>query len=339
MEEKFVTIKDIAQKLGISVSSVSRALHNHPSISLKTRNKVRSMAKQLGYIPSSPAISFQRGKTGTIGVIVPKLSEPFFATALSAIENIATQRNYKILFGQSLDTEEKEKELVESMLHHRVEGLLISISKKTMNYSHLDALKRNHLPVVYFDCIPHQKNIHYVVCDLRNGTIEAMNYLLRKGHRTIGLINGPPSLFASMEREDGYFRALTMKRLKIDRSLIVSSDLSEAGTINAIETLLAKKKPPTAIITFNDFTAIYVINHLRKTNKYKKDLEFVSYANMPILKFMEYGPSASVEQFPYRQGEKSTEILLDLIQQKNVITNEPSAFFKVYVETQLIEKE
>ncbi len=339
MSRKPITIKEIAKKLNISVSSVSRALHDHPSIGLSTRIKVKKMAEQLGYTPNLAAISFQKGKTNTIGVIVPELSEAFFATAISAIENVANQRNYTVLFAQSHDDEQKEKQLVEKMLNHRVDGLLVSVAKNTSDFSHIEVFKKNKIPLVFFDCIPPIKDIHYVVCNMETGTLEAVNYLLKQGHRSIGLINGPSALYASKERKEGYIKAFTKNRLKYDPTLVTDCDLSEKSTEEALELLLSNKRRPTAIVTFNDYIALYAINHAKKLGlDIAKDIEFVSYSNLPLFKFMDFGPKASVEQFPYRQGEKSAEILLDLIHQHEHSTEDGNAYYKVFIESQLIEK-
>lgn len=339
MSRKPITIKEIAKKLNISVSSVSRALHDHPSIGLSTRIKVKKMAEQLGYTPNLAAISFQKGKTNTIGVIVPELSEAFFATAISAIENVANQRNYTVLFAQSHDDEQKEKQLVEKMLNHRVDGLLVSVAKNTSDFSHIEVFKKNKIPLVFFDCIPPIKDIHYVVCNMETGTLEAVNYLLKQGHRSIGLINGPSALYASKERKEGYIKAFTKNRLKYDPTLVTDCDLSEKSTEESLELLLSNKRRPTAIVTFNDYIALYAINHAKKLGlDIAKDIEFVSYSNLPLFKFMDFGPKASVEQFPYRQGEKSAEILLDLIHQHEHSTEDSNAYYKVFIESQLVEK-
>lgn len=338
MRSKPATIKEIAQLLNISVSTVSRSLHNHPSIGLKTRQKVKKLADELNYEPNQTAIFLQQGRTFTIGVILPELSESFFSVAISAIEDCAYKKNYTVLLAQSHDDEQKEKQLVEKMKNHRVDGILVSVSKNTSSYQHFENLKQYNIPVVFFDRIPAIQNIHYVACNMETGTIEAVTYLLEKGHRVIGMINGPSTLVASGERKEGYIKAMIKNRLKFDPSLIVACDLTETGTQRALDELLSNKRKPTAIVTFNDYVALFAIKHAAKLKiKINQDLEFVSYANLPLLNYMESIPAASVEQFPYLQGQKAADILLDLLAQKHRGITELTAYYKIIIESQLIE--
>jgi LacI family transcriptional regulator len=338
MLSKPATIKEIASILNISVSTVSRALHDHPSIGLTTRLKVKNLARELNYEPNQTAIFFQKGKTYTIGVIVPELSESFFSSAVSAIEDTAYKKNYTVLLAQSHDNEQTEKQLVEKMKNHRVDGLLVSVGKNTSTFEHFNGLKKYNIPVVFFDRVPAIPNIHYVGCNMETGTIEAVSYLLKKGHRAIGMINGPNTLLASGERREGYIKAMIRNRLKFDPSLVVNCDLTEEGTKSALNELLAGKRKPTAIVTFNDYVALFAIKHARNLNiAIDTDLEFVSYANLPLINYMDHIPVASVEQFPYLQGQKATDILLDLLGRKNEEAQMPSAFYRITIESQLIE--
>ncbi|TZF84055.1 LacI family transcriptional regulator [Pedobacter sp. BS3] len=332
MSDKPATIKEIARLLNISVSTVSRALHDHPSIGLTTRIKVKKLAQELRYEPNQTAIFFQKGKTYTIGVILPELSEDFFSSAISAIEDTAYKRNYTVLLAQSHDDEQKEKQLVEKMKNHRVDGLLVSVAKTTASFEHFDMLKRYHIPTVFFDRIPPIPDIHYVACNIETGTIEAVSYLLKRGHRTIGMINGPATLYASSERREGYIKAMLKNRLKFDPSLVVSCDLTEESTQAAVDVLMANKRKPSAIVTFNDYVSLFTIKYARSLNLIK-DIEIVSYANLPVINYLDHTPVASVEQFPYQQGQKATEILLDLLNTKN----EQQAFYQTIIESQLVE--
>ncbi|HEY2722419.1 MAG TPA: LacI family DNA-binding transcriptional regulator, partial [Chitinophagaceae bacterium] len=150
MEQKPATIKEIAKRLNVSVSTVSRALHNHSSIGLHTRMQVKKLATELNYEPNQTAISFKKGRTFTIGVILPNLGEEFFSMAINSIEDTASKNNYTVLIGQSHDDKEREKRIVETMRKHRVDGILVSISKNTDSFEHFDDLKKYRIPVVLF---------------------------------------------------------------------------------------------------------------------------------------------------------------------------------------------
>jgi LacI family repressor for deo operon, udp, cdd, tsx, nupC, and nupG len=337
MDKKPTTIKEIAKILNISFSTVSRALHNHPNIGLRTKMRVQELAKELSYEPNQTAIFFQQGKTYTIGVILPELSEAFFSIAINGIENTAEKNNYTVLLGQSHDSEEREKKIVNTMKNHRVDGLIISISKNTVNYDHFASLKKYGIPVVFFDRIPKMDEIHYVACNMISGTVQAVTYLLKNGHRVIGMINGPEKLFASQERKEGYMQSMTKNRLKFDPSLIVTSDLSADGTQAAMEELLVSKRKPTAIVAFNDYVALDAIQvALRKKKKINKDICFVSFANLPISTYSAFPPMASVEQFPYIQGQKATDILIELMNKAKNESGKKDTFYKIIVESQLI---
>ena len=340
MNEKPTTIKEIARILKVSFSTVSRALHDHPNIGLHTKMRVQQLAKELNYEPNQTAIFLQKGKTFTIGVILPELSEAFFSTSISGIENTAEKNNYTVLLGQSHDSEEREKKIVETMKNHRVDGLIISISKNTENYEHFESLKKYGIPVVFFDRIPKMDEIHYVACNMISGTVQALTYLLKKEHRVIGMINGPKNLFASQERKEGYIKAMTKNRLKFDPSLIVNSDLTLKGTQQAMEELLSSKRKPSAIVTFNDYVALDAIQFTQKRKiKINKDISFVSFANLPISSYSAYPPLASVEQYPYIQGEKATEILIELMNKNKDEASKNDAYYKIIVESQLVVHE
>ena len=337
MSEKQPTIKEIAKQLKISVSTVSRALHNHPSIGLRTRTRVQQLAKEMNYEPNQSAIFFKQGKTFTIGVILPHLSEHFFSEAISGIEDAAYKLKYTVLMGQSHDDVERERQITATMKKHRVDGLLVSISKKTTSYEHFEAIKNAGIPVIFFDTIPNIPNIRYVACNMISGTIQAINFLLKKGHRAIGFINGPENLYASKERYEGYKQAMSLNRLKFDPSLVLNSDLSKEGNCEATQKLFAHKRKVTAIVTFNDYVAFDAMDYAQHEKvKINKEVSVVSYANHPFVQRLKYSPMASVEQHPYLQGQKATEMLLELLNTKEGEKNSDPAYYKIILDSQLI---
>jgi len=337
MENKITTLKEIARRLNFSVSTVSRALHNHPSIGLRTTAQVHKLAKELNYEPNQTALFFKQQKTYIIGVLIPNLSERFFSRAIDGIEDIAKQKNYSVLIGQSHDDLEQEKEIINAMKNHRVDGLIVSISKHTKNYDHLTIMDKYNIPIVFFDRVPDLETVHKVSSDIRAGTREALNFLIRNGHRKIALINGPDDMKSCRERKETYMEVLQKKRIKIDLSLIVSTDLTKEKNDEAMNQLLKAKRLPTAIITINDLVALDAIQYARNAKlEINKDVSFVSYANLPITNYLEFPPLASVEQFPYLQARRATEILFDLLDNEKNPEKAQLPFQNVIIEGTLV---
>jgi DNA-binding LacI/PurR family transcriptional regulator len=311
---KLPTIKEIAKRLNVSVSTVSRALRDHPSIGLVTTMRVQKVAKEIGYEVNRSAIYFKERKTYSIGVVLPSLSEPFFSAALTGVEDAAEANNYNVIIGQSLENFEREKRIVENMKDHRVDGILVSLTKETSTYDHFDNLKKYNIPVVFFDRVPNKRDINYVACNLHSGMLQAISKLVSMGHKRIGLINGPAKLAATRQRLQIYASCLKENQLLLEQDIIVSTDLSKAGNLKAIHKLIALDESPTAVIVFNDYVLLDCIAAVKAAGlAVNSDISFVSFANLPIWEYMDSLPLASIEQFAYRQSSMAAEFLFKLI--------------------------
>lgn len=316
-EGKPTTIKEIAKRLKISTSTVSRALNDHPSIGLVTTMRVKKVAEELNYEPNQTAIFFKQRKTFTIGVILPSLSEPFFAAAISEIENVAHDKKYTVIMGQSLNDTERELRILETMKKHRVDGILMSIGKNTQDYGFIDFLSAAGIPVVFFDCVPNVDNVNKVVSNLETGMIDAINTFVSCGHLAIALINGPALLPASIERDKAYKKGLKKNGIPFREEYAVNTDLTQKGNEAAVLKLLSLADRPSAIISFNDFVTLDVMKCVRQKGLLlNKDIHFISFANYPLWQYIENPPMASIEQFPGKQGKKAAHILFDLIDGK-----------------------
>src|SRR4026207_983333 len=181
MAKKLPTIKEIAKRLNVSVSTVSRALHDHPSIGLRTRMQVQQVAKEINYEPNQAAIFFKQGKSFTLGVIIPNLQEQYFSIAIDGIEKQATQNNYNVLICQSHDDPKREKQIVETMRRNRVDGIIVSVSKDASNYEHFLELAEYNIPVVFFDRAPQLPGAYSVTCGLKSSTIAMVDLFVKKG--------------------------------------------------------------------------------------------------------------------------------------------------------------
>lgn len=316
-EGKPTTIKEIAKRLKISPSTVSRALNGHPSIGLVTTMRVKQVAEELNYEPNQTAIFFKQRKTFTIGVVLPSLSEPFFSAAISEIENVASERKYTVIMGQSLDDAEREQRILQTFKTHRIDGLLMSIGKNTHDYSFVEWLESAGIPVVFFDCVPSIDNAYKVVSDLAAGMFEAIDLFVSCGHHAISLINGPVRLPESREREEAYSNGLKQQGIPVKPEYIVHTDLTPQGNEAAISQLLALPDRPSAVVSFNDYVALDVMKAVRQKGlSLNQDIHFISYANYPLWKYMENPPMASIEQFPGKQGKKAAELLFELLEAK-----------------------
>ena len=337
MDNKLPTIKEIAKKLNVSVSTVSRALSNHPRIGASTREKVQQLAKEMNYEPNTQAIFFKQKKTHVIGVILPFIREDFFSEAISGIETAAMEHDYTILFGQSHDDPEREKKVVDTMKKQRVDGVIISLSKLTNKYDHLQALDKYEIPVVYFDRVPTLEKVNKVFCSMYKGTVEMVSWLFYKGYRRIAFINGPDKLQASKERLKGYTEGVAKQKLKVDMQLVETTDLSKESTQAAMKKLLALKSPPNAIITFNDYVHMDAVQYAYRENiKVNKDIVFVSYANLPITSYTAHPPLASLEQYPYGQGEKAMQLMIRILNEKAANKNQPGVYYTEEMTTTLV---
>src|SRR5258706_3608933 len=266
MNRKAPTIKEIAKMLNLAVSTVSRALHSSADISPATTRRVKDVALELGYEPNQTALFLRSGKTLTLGVILPQLSEAFFSEAISGIEDYASEHNYNVLMGQSHDDTEREKKIVEAMKNHRVDGILASIAKNTKDVAHFDILKKYNIPVVFFDRVPDRKEAHTVTCKMEAGMLEAVEFLVKGGHTRIAFINGPKALLATRERITGYESALKSLKVHFNPEFVVHSDLSAETTYRAMQRLLTLNPGPTAVISFNDFMALDALENTRQMN-------------------------------------------------------------------------
>jgi len=229
--------------------------------------------------------------------------------------------------------------IVTTMKNNRVDGLIVSLGANTTTYDHFTSLKKYGIPVVFFDRVPTVPDFNKVYSNMNSGTREAIEFLIAKGHRRIGVLNGPEQMRSSQERTDTYMQVLVKRRLKIDLGLVTSTDLTREGTLKAMGHLLAQRPRPTAILAINDYIALDAMQYARQQKlRINKDICFVSYANLSITTYLQTPPMASVEQYPYRQGAEAAEILMELLSKtnRNGSPLEPETFRNVVINGQLI---
>lgn len=312
------TMKDIALELGLSSSTVSRALQNHPHISQETKIKVNEAANRLGYSYNAVAASLRNSKSNTIGLIIPRISKYYQSTVITAIQNKLHEHKYNLMICQSNESPELEKELVNALYASRVEGLIVSSTLNTTDFTHFDVFSRSNRPLVFFDRVPKNYPAHRIQGDDYHGANMATNHLLEHGCRNIAFIGGP--LFCNLYREryEGYSDALKARNLTPDAGMAFFHDLTKENALLSCEKLFSGKKDnwPDAVFCCNDTAALAVTSYAKKCNiDIPGQLKITGYSNDPLTEII--NPTiTSVEQYPSEVGTQAAAMILNLIQQK-----------------------
>lgn len=330
-----ITIKEIARRLNISPSTVSRALQDSPRIGQKTRDSVRELANQLRYTPSQTARNLRSGKTGVMALVLPEIRESFFSEIVNGVEELAFSHQYSVALYQSHDLFERERQILSLLNRNQVDGVMLSVAKESQQFNHVQDLIDRGVPVVLFDRIPPGIKTHQVGCDMEKGAYEATKWLASRDFQRIALMNGPHALVASEDRYRGYIKALLEEKLPVESALIKRVDLTTEDTIQKINQLLTSPSRPDAVLAFNDYVALDAMQACRKQGlRINEDISFVSFANLPLTAYMDQSPLASVEQHPYQIGRTTVDILLSILASKEEQTVEQ--FQCVMLEPRLI---
>ncbi|RZS97321.1 LacI family DNA-binding transcriptional regulator [Cecembia calidifontis] len=329
------TIKDIARELNVSSSTVSRALKDYPGISFETKKKVKDLAEKLNYRPNAIALSLRKSKSFTIGVIIPEVVHFFFSTVISGIEEVAFKNGYNVILCQTNEKLEREINCVETMLSNQIDGLLVSYSKETTDFSHFINLIDMEIPVVFFDRIPNIKNAVNVTVNDFSGGYQATKHLIDQGYRRIAHLAGPSNLAISKKRKEGYLAALSDSGISIDENLIV--ECPSANEKESFEICLRLFKDPInrpdAIFAHHDIVAAGAMMAIKSLGlRIPEDIGVVGFSNWQFASMID-PPLTSVLQPGIQIGEKATKILLEMIQNKDINHQEIS---NVVLDTELL---
>ncbi len=311
-----VTIQDIADKLGFSKSTVSRALKDHPDISDKTKKAVQDLANALDYQPNTLALNLRQKRSNTIGIIVPELVHYFFSTVISGVEDIAHSMGYNVIITQSNESNEREKTNTQALYSSRVDGLLVSVASNTDNIHHLESLYQKGVPIVFYDRASENLEVSKVLIDDFKGGFIATEHLIEQGCKRIAHLLGPPNLLISQQRALGYKAALQKYNLPIIEELIVPCQGAtiEDGIIPTRENLLKFAELPDAIFASNDITAIGAMKAVQRAGlKIPEDIAIIGFSDWQLAAFTE--PSlSSISQSGFRIGQRAAELLFNEIQ-------------------------
>lgn len=330
-----ITLKVLAEKLKMSVSTVSKALNNYPTINEYTKKYVQEMARELHYTPNKSAINLKERKSRIIGVILPNLLDHFFTRTIYGIEQFATQNGYHVIIRQTNDEVEEEIESANMLLRSRVDGLIVAISKNTQDFSHFNQFESLGIPIVYYTRNPSfNLNSHKVLCNTFKGCYEATELLIKRGHQKIAYLGGPKMISFTHDRFNGYINALKDNHISFDANLVAYTDFNQENTIDAIQKLFAdSQQAPTALVAFKELILFDAIKYLRSINHPQvQQIECIGFGNNSFISYLDLPPIASVEENPEFVGENAISLLLKLIDKEINLEN----YQKVMVDCKLV---
>jgi LacI family transcriptional regulator len=312
MKTGLITIKDIARELKISPSTVSRALKNHPDISMETKAAVNQLAEQYNYQPNAVALSLKQRRSNTIGVIIPEMVHYFFSSVISGIEDVAYNEGFNVIICQSNERYEREVANSKTLMATRVDGVLVSVSKETTRYDHLTNLAENGIPIVFYDRVVPGFEADKVIVDDLDASYHATKHLIENGRKNIVHFAGPQNLLIGQQRRAGYLKAMEESGLQTSEKLMPVVDNFEKARL-AILDLLEDRIKFDGLFAVNDLTAIGAMQTLQKRGlKIPNDVAVVGFSDGNMSGITD--PTlTSVDQHGYDMGITATEMLIKRI--------------------------
>jgi len=313
MKSNLISINDIARALGISPSTVSRALKDHPDISTETKRVVKEYAEKVNYRPNALALSLKRQRSNTLGLVIPEIIHHFFSSIISGIEELAYAKGYRLIICQSNEEYHREVINTQVLLDNRVDGILISMSKTTHDHGHFKDLIDSGIPLVFFDRVCEEVETDRVVTADFEGALLATSHLINRGCRKILHLASPQHLLIGRLRLEGYLRALENFGIEKDAKYILQCDTRQE-VMDYREQILKLAPEIDGIFAVNDFTAIAAMQLLQENGfKIPENIAVTGFGNDPIASIA-YPPLTTVEQRGFEMGREAVEILLRRIE-------------------------
>ena len=322
---KLVTLNDIAQKLGVSIITVSKALRGHPDISHNTAELIKKTADELGYSPNFMARNLAARKSNTIGVVLPQIAHHFFSSIMDHIYSYARMNNYEVFLTVSQENADMQKKQIQTLLSMRVDGIIISISQDTEDFGIFEAATSRQVPLVFMDRIPNLSNCNTVTVDDRGGAYKVIDHAIKLGYKRIGHFAGYTNINIGRERMLGFRQAMSDHGLEINYDWIVEGDFGEKSGYDSFMKLYHEKNLPDLILAVTYPVAIGIYMAAQEVGmKIPDDIDLICFGNSQVQNFLS-PPLSCVNQPTEQLAVKSMELLLDNIdnidnfQNKNII--------------------
>lgn len=314
-----VTLKQLAEQLNVSVSTVSKALHNSDEISKETIQRVKELAKHLNYQPNKMALSLKSSKTKTLGVIIPNILNHFFAKALYAIEMEASKQGYNIITCVSNESLSKEKNSIRLLSNGSVDGFIMSIAEETQKKDlteHVEVLLKQNIPIVLFDRVADHITCDKVIIDDFGAAYEATNHLLGEGRKHIVLISNIHELSVGKLRVNGYLKALSEAKDYKGEPVIISVTKDDCLE-DVIDQLFTTNSTTDGILSIDNISGVVALHKaLKKGYDVPKDLSIIGFSDDNVLPFTE--PKLStISQHTFDIGQTAVKLLIDRLNKKS----------------------
>lgn len=317
--KKRVTIYDIAERLNITASSVSRALNNSNHVNEETKKLVLKTAAELNYKRNVLASNLRMGKSHTIGVVVPRINQNIFSNVIAGLEEVTNQQNYNLIICQSNESVTKEIKCVNALINQHVDCIVISMSVETEDISHLKNVIDHGIQLIQFDRVAAELETLKVINDNEKASMEAVEHLIQQGYKRIALLEGPQNLNIFKQRRDGYLKALKKHSIAVvDELMMKNAWTKELGAI-ATRQLLSLPEPPDAIFaSTSDFSALGVLDVAHDMHiQVPSQLGICGYANEAFTELT--NPSiTTIDQFSIHMGRTIANLYFDELQNSEV---------------------
>ncbi len=313
MKQRRTSLKDLADKLGVSIATVSRALRNSHEVGEEMTQKVKKLAKELNYRPNPFAQSLRKEAPRVIGVIVPNLVTHYYAAVLDGIEDYASKLGYSVISANSHEDHEREAQALDNFLNMHVEGIIACLAQDTTDYSHFEQLHEMGVPLVFFARCCLEDMFSQVVGNGDVAAQEATQHMIETGSRRVAFIGGPNHLDMVRRRKHGYLEALRENRIPIDRDLVVCDKIDFDVARKATLRLLEGENPPDAILAFNDIITYAAFDAIKsKGLRIPEDVAIIGFTDGDTAAFVTPRLSAIMDQ-AHVQGTKACQLLMKSI--------------------------
>jgi len=309
-----VSMADLARELGVSMTTISRALSDHHSIGAATKQAVLKLAKKLNYQPNHLAAALRKGKSKLLGVIVPYIEGRFFASVVHGIETAASKAGYSIIICQSGEDVAHERKNVETLLSAQVAGILVSVSRTTLDFRHFEKVRKHGVPLVFFDRLLEGDNVNAVVLNDREGGYQATRHLLEQGCRRVAHLAGLQHLNIYRNRRQGYLDALQSYDISPDENLIIDCDMTVEGGAAAMAQLLALPNPPDAVFAAGDSAVLGALQLLKsRGHRVPQEVALAGFSNEALTMVTE-PRLTSVDQRCEEMGQAAFRLFTEIME-------------------------